>query len=421
MARKKQKQGIQRQQLVLPIIKKAFLVCIALLLCGTVARAQRSYEAKNILRLSREKCQSIKGGHYVMQWKKKYLSDKDTITSRYTCDFKKLPADTVYGKAFAQFEEFDEGGTHYLYTGNEFVWYYDTVGEVMSCDQWADKIIRGRHNRTFYYALTNKTCYPIATEEEMADSSYSYSLSETMLDGRPCHLVDYVKKDFPPDTVFGIIPIRYEVNLWIDKQNYMPIQYTIAVDIVEGQDTQYEYTLSKLLAFDTVLDESHLSLKSIPAEVSLKDYVPYTPPEPLAEGTAAPDWSLPTLTGDTVRLADLKGKVVLIDFFYKSCAPCCAALPTLQSLHEKYKNRDFVMIGIDPYDKPEKDEMADFLSKREVTYTVLFSDYELSKVYHVAGYPTLFFIDRDGKIAKIETGFSKTMEEEIEEQLLKML
>ena len=110
-----------------------------------------------------------------------------------------------------------------------------------------------------------------------------------------------------------------------------------------------------------------------------------------------------------------------IDFFYKSCAPCCAALPFLQSLYEKYKNNGLVMIGIDPYDDPVKGEMSAFLAKRGITYTVLFSDRELPKTYHVSGYPTLIFLNREGNIVKTQYGFSTTLEEALEEQLKKML
>lgn len=55
------------------------------------------------------------------------------------------------------------------------------------------------------------------------------------------------------------------------------------------------------------------------------------------------------------------------------------------------------------------------------TYTVLFSDRELSSTYHIVGYPTLFFIDHDGKIAKVQSGYHPTLEAAIEEQLQKML
>lgn len=402
-------------------MKRHIIFAFALILLPlSVCNAQGSVET--VIRKSREKCQSIQEGHYVVDRKKKFMSDQDTNISRLTCDFKKLPDDTIFGKAFALMEEpqgHPEWNEHYLYTGNEFVYLNDTA-TVLPCAQWAETIMRRRHNFEFYTALTNKSCYPVPSEENLADSNYSFSLSETRLDGKPCYLVD-VLGPTDENEAQGIKCLRYEINLWIDKADYLPLQYTIAYDIVEQQDTMYQYDEFKLVSFDPRIDESKLTMKSIPSHITIKDYVPYKRPAPLAEGTPAPEWSLPTLAGDTVHLADLKGKVVLVDFFYKSCAPCCAALPTLQSFHEKYKDRGLVVVGIDPYDDPAKDEMSKFLAKRGITYTVLFSNRELSATYRIYGFPTLFFIDREGKIVKIHTGFSKDMGTELEEQLLKML
>ena len=400
------------------------LACV-LALGSTMAQNNNSDDAKSVLRLSREKCQSIQQGHYVMERKMKFMSDKDTTAERHTCDFRKLPDDTIYGKAFNMlFEPMDEEANwrgHIIYTGREQVWIYDTAAVIQSCDQWADKIIAGRHNRKFYAALTNKSCYPIPDEEHLADSSYSYSLWDAELDGRPCHLARYRKTDYEPDTVYGINTLLYEVCIWIDKRDYLPIQYNVFFLNEESGDTMTQFEEYRLTAFDTVLDPSRLTLDAIPANLPRRDYVPDTPPKPLAEGTPAPEWTLPTLAGDTVRLADLRGKIVLLDFFYKHCAPCCAALPFLQNLHEKYKDRGVVLLGIDPIDDPVKDEMADFLAKRSVTYTVLFSDRELSNTYHIVAYPTLFFIDRNGNITKVHRGYHSSLEAAIEEQRQKML
>lgn len=402
----------------------ALLACV-LAIGNTIAQNNNSDDAKSVLRLSREKCQSIQQGHYVMERKMKFMSDKDTTAERHTCDFRKLPDDTIYGKAFNMtFEPMDEEANwrgHIIYTGREQVWIYDTAAVIQSCNQWADEIIAGRHNRKFYAALTNKSCYPIPDEEHLADSSYSYSLWDAELDGRPCHLARYRKTDYEPDTVYGINTLLYEVCIWIDKRDYLPIQYNVFFLNEENSDTMTQFEVCRLLEFSPEVDPSRLTLDAIPANLPRRDYVPYTPPEPLAEGTPAPDWALPTLAGDTVRLADLRGKIVLLDFFYKHCAPCCAALPFLQNLHEKYKDRGVVLLGIDPIDNPEKDEMADFIAKRGITYNVLFSERQLSQTYHIAAYPTLFFIDRDGKIAKVHRGYHKTLEEAIEEQLQKLL
>ena len=414
------------------LIKSAWILAIvAVMLAGCNSQPT----AEDVLRKSYEKCQSIKEGHYEMTLKKKWLSDNDTTLSRYTCDFKKMPNDTIYGKAFNYFQEtwnLDNGSWdseysyHYLYTGNEYASFGDSTGTLMLRDLWADDIIRGRHNRTFYQPLATKSSYPLRTnadldDENIFDKDYTYSLSETKLDEKTCYLVDILGPvDDEPDTIFGMQTIRYEINLWIDKKDYLPIQYSIAFDILGQQDTMYQYDEFKLLAFDPNVDTTKLTLESIPAEVTLKDYEPYKAPEPLSDGSLAPDWSLPTLTGDTVRLADLKGKVVLLDFFYKSCAPCCAAMPVLQGLYDKYKDQGFMMIGIDPIDDPEKDEMADFLAKRGITYTILFAERELSDTYRIAGYPTLFLLDREGKIVEKHVGFGKGMEEELEATLVEL-
>ena len=76
--------------------------------------------------------------------------------------------------------------------------------------------------------------------------------------------------------------------------------------------------------------------------------------------------------------------------------------------------------SIAPIDNPEKDEQADFLAKRSITYTVLFSERDLSNTYHIVAYPTHFFIGHDGNIAKVQRGYHPTQEAAIGEQLLKM-
>ena len=157
----------------------------------------------------------------------------------------------------------------------------------------------------------------------------------------------------------------------------------------------------------------------MPAYIVLKDYVPYEAPEPLKVGEAVPQWTLESIDGTMVSLADLRGKIVLIDFFYKSCGPCIAAMPGLQRLHEKYQDKGFAMVGIDPYDNPE--DVSELLNKRGISYTILFSDKALPSEYHVDGYPNLFLIDREGKLVKLYLGYRQDLDELIEEELVKLL
>lgn len=408
-------------------MKNPLTILLALIIAIFFASCNSKPTAKQVISKSYKKCQSIKGGHYEMSRKMKYMSDKDTLISHYTCDFKKMPDDTIYGVYFSSCDEHPWSKysikVNFLYTGDDFVQYDDTAGTVIACSFWSDDINRDKHNRTFYSPLVRKDCYPLVNDFKLLDKDYSYELSETNLDEKPCHFVKILAKNLEDDDeeVFGIKTLRYEINIWIDKDNYLPLQYSVAFDMVQQNDSMYQYEECKLLKFTEDFDENNLTLESVPEDVVLSDYEPYQAPEPFPEGFPAPDWSLPTINGDLVRLSDLKGNVVMLDIFYKGCAPCCAAMPFLQSLHEKYQDKGFIMIGIDPIDDPVKDEMADFLAKRGITYTVLFAERNFSDYYRIEGYPTMLLLDREGNILMNQRGYSSQREAMYEKAIIEAL
>ena len=401
-------------------MKKKLILIAAIFAFAAGANAQNADEAKNVLRLCREKCQSIKGGHYEVEFSNKPMDLKDTTTIRLICDYKKQPSDKVFKKLFATTTKGNGWSSTTIYTGNEYILCNNNEATIMSCDRWIDKINAIRHNVRFYDVLTEPNASPMPSDDALANTLITYSLTETTLDGKPCYKADYVRTKFEPN-MLGMQTIRLYNQIWIDKQTYMPLQLTSVIDIKEGEDTLCQYQQHKLLAFDSTINESRFTLDAIPAGATMKDYVADNKVEPLEEDTQAPEWTLPTLKGDSISLADLRGKVVLVDFFYRKCAPCGAAMPVLQRLHEKYKDQGLVVIGIDPIDDPVKDDMADFLAKRGIDYTVVFSSRNLPQEYHVTGYPTLFFINTKGKIEKVHEGFSQTMEQELEKQIQKML
>ncbi|MBR4301278.1 MAG: TlpA family protein disulfide reductase [Bacteroidales bacterium] len=401
-------------------MRNKLIIIAAIFAFATGANAQNADEAKNVLRLCREKCQSIKGGHYESEYRTKYMDFKDTSTVRLICDYKKQPSDKVFKKLFANGIEREGRTSYYIYTGKEYILCYNNEAIIMTCDRWIDEIMEMRHSAKFYKVLTEPDASPMPNDEALANALITYSLTETTLDGKPCYTVDCVRTKFEPN-MSGMQTIRIYKQILIDRESYLPLQFTSVIDLKEGEDTLCQYEQYKLLSFDSTINESRFTLDAIPAGATMMDYVPDDEVEPLSKGKKAPKWTLPTLKGDTISLSDFRGKVVLVDFFYRKCAPCNAAMPVLQRLHEKYKDQGVVVIGIDPIDDPVKDNMADFLAKRGIDYTVVFSDRELPQKYHVTGYPTLFFINEKGKIEKVHEGFSQTMEQELEEQIQKML
>ena len=114
-------------------------------------------------------------------------------------------------------------------------------------------------------------------------------------------------------------------------------------------------------------------------------------------GTKAPNWELKSLIDKkNIRLTDLKGKVIVLDFWIRNCSNCIANIPYINNLNKKFKNENFALFGINPYDSPDKIE--DFSKKYNVNYPVLINGEVIAKNYGVYAYPTLLIIDKNGKI-----------------------
>jgi len=96
------------------------------------------------------------------------------------------------------------------------------------------------------------------------------------------------------------------------------------------------------------------------------------------------------------------------------------ALPALQALSEKYKDKGLRVIGIDPFDTKE-DDMGTFLSKRGITYTVLMDGKDVASSYHVSGYPTMYLVDKTGKIIFVQEGYGKDVDKTLDEIIEKNL
>jgi len=384
------------------------------------ASCTQNPNAEEILKISFEKCQSVENGYYEMTHYMKYMSGNDTISSSYNCYFKKLTTDTIYSSSF-HYQQYRSGeySRDIMYTGDDFVNYStkDSTGEIMSKTLWAKNIKAYSHNYTFYTPFTNNETFPLPHDSTFfGDIPVFKFIGEEIINNISCY---HVKMNIYPenDSTEMMKTMRAEINYWISKQDYIPIQYTIAHDMVMNNDTmcQFEKNVLTKHELNNVKVEKHLKLESIPSYINLKDYKPYKSPELLPNDIIAPDWTLISLKDKTVSLDDLKGKLVLIDFFYKSCYPCMQALPALQDLHERYKDKGLKIIGIDPYDTKEKDDIDNFLAKRGVTYTVLLGGKDAANEYHVTGYPTVYLIDEEGKIIFTQVGYGEGTEDKLEE------
>ena len=134
-------------------------------------------------------------------------------------------------------------------------------------------------------------------------------------------------------------------------------------------------------------------------------------PQLPANAVLAPEFTLATTSGDLVKMSDLKGKVVLLNFWGTWCGPCRVEIPHHNELHEKYNKDGLEIVGITIRRGESIDYIHKFAVQWKMEYKVLvdlkkFETFKLQRDIsqvtkeQIVGYPTTFLIDRNGYIVK---------------------
>jgi len=119
--------------------------------------------------------------------------------------------------------------------------------------------------------------------------------------------------------------------------------------------------------------------------------------------------------GTSLKLSDFKGKVVLLDFWYRGCYPCLKATPDLINLQEEFK-KNLVIIGIN--DRDDAQDITDYYLYKNANYLSTYkTDLNISKTLSISTFPTFIIIDKKGNIVYNEIGFDK---KEIRKQIKKI-
>jgi cytochrome c biogenesis protein CcmG/thiol:disulfide interchange protein DsbE len=119
---------------------------------------------------------------------------------------------------------------------------------------------------------------------------------------------------------------------------------------------------------------------------------------------AAPDFSLKDANGQTVKLSDYRGKVILLDFWATWCGPCKIEIPWFIEFEQTYKDKGFSVIGVS-MDEEGWTVVKPYIQQRKVNYRVLLGTEQVGQLYGgVDSLPTTYLIDRSGRIAAVHIG-----------------
>lgn len=136
-------------------------------------------------------------------------------------------------------------------------------------------------------------------------------------------------------------------------------------------------------------------------------------------GKPAPDFTLKSLSGENLKLSEMTGNVVLINFWASWCGPCREEMPLLNALHSKYEPLGFTVLGVNV--EEDVNGAKGFLKNFPVDFPVLLDNTnKVSKQYQVIAMPTTVVVDRDGNMRYLHQGY-KSGDEEKYRQMVKKL
>jgi thiol-disulfide isomerase/thioredoxin len=139
-----------------------------------------------------------------------------------------------------------------------------------------------------------------------------------------------------------------------------------------------------------------------------------------ASSSIAPAFALPSRSGDIVSLAQLKGQVVMLNFWASWCGPCRQEMPLLDQMHKRYSSLGFTLVGVNV--EANTQDAEKWLAQMPVAFPVVFDkENKVSKLYDVSAMPSTVFIDRKGNVRYLHRGYKSGDESEYLNQIRALL
>jgi thiol-disulfide isomerase/thioredoxin len=134
----------------------------------------------------------------------------------------------------------------------------------------------------------------------------------------------------------------------------------------------------------------------------------------------APDFTLKSMSGENIKLSELRGNVVMINFWASWCGPCRQEMPLLDEFYKKYNKLGFVLLGVNVEEDSSK--AAGYLKEVPVSFPILFDNTNaVSKMYDIDAMPSTVLVDRNGNMRFLHRGYKPGDENEYKKLMKKLM
>lgn len=198
-----------------------------------------------------------------------------------------------------------------------------------------------------------------------------------------------------------------EYILMVDKKNYLPYK----IISPNGKQGSISSTIENV-ELDKEFSDKLWTGKSLP-----KDYARFTKKEYYTNnenillnnlGKELTDWELPELTTNNfLKTSQLKGNVTLLEFWFKGCGGCIAAIPSLNNIKTRFEKDNFKIYGVEFIENFSKEKLENYIEEQNILYPNLFKGKTIAIKYGIRSAPTFMIINKKGTIIHIKNGFSE--------------
>jgi thiol-disulfide isomerase/thioredoxin len=362
----------------------------------TLTQAQPVYnnkKATQVLKATLVKLQALKTVQYQYQREIHYYTENyhNSMAANLYIDFTVAGSQTGF-----RFQASDDGSATY-YNGAHY-FHLNSKAKTIDLQVKTSTNLLESTSYLFNSLLTIRNALPLIIQND----SIQKTLSDTLIDNTTYDLVRFEM----PSRYFSSLGnvntytaanLRRPYQLIIDRKTSLPFQFIARFrrgddegDLIKAIFTQ----IDTHPVAPTDLSWFYSSYTTAYAPAVAKKEKPL-----IAKGALVANWSLPSWTPtklDSVSVDQYKGKVVLLDFWIKSCGYCMQAFPHMNALQQRFGTDKFQLLAINAEDPVE--DIAFFYKKHQPLYKMLFKGEALAKNYGVSAFPMTVLLDETGKV-----------------------